>query len=141
VFAIGDLAHVVDPKAGRLVPGVAPAAQQMGRFVGRIIRDAVAGVPGPRPAFHYRDKGTMATIGRNRAVAEVGRLRLTGFLAWLAWSVVHVAFLVGFRNKLMVLLGWGWNYLLWRKGARLITGDRQLAAGRAEQRVGVTRVS
>jgi len=123
VFVVGDLAHVADPATGRPVPGLAPAAMQMGRFVGRIIAAELTGGASPRPAFKYFDKGTMATIGRNRAVAQVGPFRLGGFIAWLAWSVIHIAFLVGFRNRTMVLLGWAWNYVAWRKGARLITGD------------------
>jgi NADH dehydrogenase len=123
VFVIGDLAHVADAATGRPVPGLAPAAMQMGRFVGRLIAAELTGRATPRPAFKYFDKGTLATIGRNRAVAQIGPLRLGGFVAWLAWSLVHITFLVGFRNRLMVLLGWAWNYVVWKKGARLITGD------------------
>lgn len=128
VFVIGDMAHLRDPVDGRPVPGVAPAALQMGRFVAGIIRDALArGGPSPvRRPFHYVDKGTMATVGRARAVAEVRGLTLAGFPAWLLWSTVHVAYLIGFRNRLSVLLNWAWQWLFQARGARLITGNPPL---------------
>jgi NADH dehydrogenase len=123
VFAIGDLAYV--PRNGEPVPGLAPAAMQMGRHVGRLIaREARgAGRSDARAPFRYRDKGTLATIGRGKAVAEIGRFRFGGLTAWLLWVFVHVLFLIGFRNRLMVLLDWAYAYLTFHRGARLITGD------------------
>jgi NADH dehydrogenase len=136
VFVIGDQAHVVDPASGAMVPGVAQGAIQAGRYVGRIIaaetRAAAAGRPlPPRPPFRYRDKGSLATIGRNKAVAEIGRWRSQGFVAWALWAVVHVMFLVSFRNRLTVMLNWMWNYVLYDRGARLITGDDRVRVRRS----------
>lgn len=110
VFVAGDLAAV----AG--VPGVAPAAMQMGRHVGKVISS------GKRTPFVYRDKGSLATIGRARAVADIKGLRFGGFFAWLAWLVIHIFYLIGFRNRFFVLVGWAWHYLTFRRGARIITG-------------------
>lgn len=125
VFVVGDLMACRDPKAGELVPGVAQAAMQSGRFVGRLIAAELAGSSREElGAFHYRDKGSMATIGRARAVAEIGSLRIGGFVAWVLWSVVHVSFLIGFRSKLFAILEWSWLYIFWSRGARLITGRR-----------------
>ncbi len=128
VFVVGDQMAKNDPGSGKPVPGVAQGAMQSGRFVGRLIRAEVealaAGRPAPpRPEFRYHDKGSMATIGRARAVAEIGRLRFGGFPAWLLWSLVHVSFLIGFRGKLLAMLEWAWMYLFWSRGARLITGE------------------
>jgi len=124
VFVVGDLASAKDPETGEPVPGLAPAAMQMGKYVGRRIHEEVAGgrAANRRKPFRYLDKGTMATIGRARAVAEIGGARFGGLFAWLLWSVVHIAFLIDFRNRLFVLLSWIWSYLLFSKGARLITG-------------------
>lgn len=124
VFAIGDIAAVTDPKTSEPVPGVAQGAIQMGRFVGDLIRDEITGKCSPqnRPAFQYHDKGQMATIGRSRAVAAIGRSHYRGFVAWLLWGIVHVLFLVGFRNRFAVLAQWIWDYITFAKGARLITG-------------------
>jgi len=130
VFVIGDLAHVVDPYTRQPVPGVAQAALQMGRHVARLIRAEVAGAPPSRPAFRYRDKGSLATIGRNRAVAQLGRHHFGGFVAWLLWSLVHIVPLIGFRNKLSVLLAWLWSYVSLAKSARLITGRPQMRVKR-----------
>jgi len=124
-FATGDLMSYTDPKIGSEVPGVAQGALQSGAFVGRVIAREIAG--GSRSDlgdFHYKDKGSMATIGRARAVAQVGSLRFGGFFAWLLWSIVHILFLIGFRNKLFALLEWSWLYVFWSRGARLITGGR-----------------
>jgi NADH dehydrogenase len=119
VFVIGDLAAV--EQAGRPVPGVAPAAIQMGRHVARSIRLDLAGQP--RQAFRYRDKGSFATIGRGKAVGEVtGGLRLSGFPAWVAWLAIHIFFLIGFRNRVLVIFQWAYSYVTFRRGARLITG-------------------
>jgi NADH dehydrogenase len=117
VFAAGDVAHV--ELEGKLVPGVAPAAMQMGRAVARNVLADLGGKP--RAPFRYKDKGAMATIGKNRAIAETGKLRLTGFVAWLAWLFIHVWYLVGFKNRFGVFLTWVWSYLLSTRGARLIT--------------------
>ncbi len=125
VFAIGDLARVVDPKTGAEVPGMAPGAMQMGRHVARIIAsEAVSGRPsGVRTPFHYRDKGTLATIGRGRAVATLWGRSFGGWPAWLLWALVHVRYLIGFRNRFMVMLEWAWAYVTYKRGARLITGE------------------
>ena len=122
VFAIGDLALVLGAD-GRPVPGVSPAAMQMARHVARLIEDAL-GPEGKsrRPPFRYRNKGTMATIGRSAAVAQMGRFGFSGFPAWLAWLGVHLIFLIGFRNKVAVLLQWAYAYLTYKRGARIITG-------------------
>ncbi len=133
-FAIGDLAALADPKSGRPVPGVAQGAIQMGQFVGRLIREQLAADAAPeaeaaadeRPAFSYRDKGNMATIGRARAVADVAGRSFGGFFAWLLWSVVHVAFLIGFRSKLLVMVNWAWQWFFQARGARLITGSPEI---------------
>ncbi|MFO0996752.1 MAG: NAD(P)/FAD-dependent oxidoreductase [Alphaproteobacteria bacterium] len=120
VFAIGDTALANGPD-GRPLPGVAPVAKQQGRFVGRLIRKRVAG-PAATAVFHYRNYGNLATIGRKAAVVDFGRFRLSGLLAWLLWGTVHVFFLLGFRNRLSVLLSWAWAYVTFQRGARLITG-------------------
>jgi NADH dehydrogenase len=110
VFVAGDLALVEG------VPGVAPAAMQMGRHAGRVI------ATGERKAFRYRDKGSLATIGRARAVADIKGIRFGGFAAWFAWLAIHIFYLIGFRNRFFVLAGWAWHYLTFRRGARIITG-------------------
>lgn len=122
VFVIGDLAAVLDDR-GRAVPGVSPAAIQMARHVARLIREDIESPrrsSDPRRPFRYRDKGTMATIGRSAAVAKLGRLEFSGFPAWLAWLFVHLIFLIGFDNKLTVLTQWAWSYFTYRRGARII---------------------
>jgi NADH dehydrogenase len=122
VFAIGDMVFV--PLAdGRPVPGVSPAAMQMGVHVGKIIKDEIrnGAPPATRPAFKYWDKGTMATIGRSAAVAWVGRFKFSGLLAWLAWLFIHLIFLVGFRNRVAVLMQWAYSYFSYKRSARLIT--------------------
>jgi NADH:ubiquinone reductase (H+-translocating) len=124
VFAIGDMAFVVD-RDGQAIPGVSPAAMQMARHASEIILDelqVVSTEQARRPAFSYRDKGTMATIGRSSAVAKIGNLMFSGFAAWMTWLLVHVVFLIGLRNKLFVLLQWTYSYFTYRKGARIITG-------------------
>ena len=95
---------------------------QQGRWIARNIRRELAGKP--REAFHYRDKGQMATIGRSKAVLEMGKLKLTGWLAWMAWLLVHIYYLSGFKNRLFVLMQWAWSYWTYRKGARLIVDYR-----------------
>ena len=124
VFVIGDLAHVTDA-GGKPVPGVAPAAMQMARHVADLIDEELASGtrrPGERPPFKYWDKGTMATIGRSAAVAWAGPIRLHGWIAWVAWLSIHLLFLVGLRNKLAVILQWGYAYFTYKRGARIITG-------------------
>jgi NADH dehydrogenase len=118
VSVVGDLAAI--EQDGRPVPGVAPAAIQMGEHAAANVRRALAGEP--LAPFRYRDKGSLATVGRRRAVAVLGRLRLSGFVAWLAWLSVHIFFLIGFRNRLVVLLTWAWAYLTYDRSARLIVG-------------------
>jgi NADH dehydrogenase len=121
VFVVGDLATVPE------VPGVAPAAMQMGRHVARLIRSDLRGKA--RQPFVYRDKGSLATIGRARGVADFGAVRFSGFLAWVSWLAVHIFYLIGFRNRILVLISWAWSYVSFRRGARIITGqpkpDRQ----------------
>jgi len=141
IFAIGDMALVLEAD-GNPVPGVSPAAMQMGQHVAKLIareigavqpltrssitlspsgeeRDGVRGNPG-RPAFKYWDKGTMATIGRSAAVALIGKIKLSGFIAWLAWLFIHLIFLIGFRNRVAVLWQWTYAYLTYKRGARII---------------------
>ncbi len=129
IFVLGDLAHVA--QEGRLVPGVAPAAIQMGRHAARAIRADLDG--SARPPFRYRDKGNLATIGRARAVAEIAGLELSGFLAWLIWAFVHILYLIGFRNRLIVMVEWGWSYLWFRRGIRLITGSPRIDLAHARE--------
>src|SRR5213593_2841352 len=123
VFAIGDMALVLDDE-GKPVPGVSPAAMQMAKHVARIIRDelGLGRQRAARPPFRYWDKGTMATIGRSAAVAKIGKIEFNGFLAWVAWLFVHLIFLIGFRNRLAVLLQWAYSYVAYKRGARIITG-------------------
>ncbi len=120
IFCIGDTACALDA-GGKPLPGLAPVAKQQGAYVARHLRAALAGKALPRP-FRYRSFGTMATIGRRAAVADLGWVRLDGTLAWLLWSAVHVSFLIGFRNRTVVMLDWLWSYFTFQSGARLITG-------------------
>jgi NADH dehydrogenase len=146
VFVIGDLAAAKDEQ-GKMLPGVAPVAIQEGRFVAKLIREEVErrgsnnnpeGAPPlsrpvrqsggfeSRPAFHYWDKGSLATIGRAAAVAQFGKIHISGFIAWLSWLFVHILFLIGFRNRLLVFIQWAWSYVTYERGARLITGSTYL---------------
>src|SRR5215212_3529503 len=120
IFVIGDMASLKDPR-GQPLPGVAQVAMQQGAWAAANILRAIEGKPAR--AFRYRDLGNMATIGRNSAVADIRGLRLTGFVAWLAWAVVHILNLIGFRNRVLVGLQWLWSYLTLQRGARLITGS------------------
>jgi NADH dehydrogenase len=123
VFAVGDMALVLQPD-GKPVPGVSPAAMQMANHVVRIIEDELSLGAGraPRPPFKYWDKGTMATIGRSAAVAYSGPIKMHGFIAWLAWLFVHLVFLIGLRNKILVFLQWVYSYFTYTRGARIIIG-------------------
>jgi NADH dehydrogenase len=128
VFVIGDLAALKDA-SGKIVPGVAPAAMQEGDFVAKVIRreveprQALQGQSAHREAFQYWDKGSLATIGRAAAVAQFGKIHISGFMAWLAWLFVHILFLIGFRNRVLVFIQWAWSYFTYERGARLITGS------------------
>jgi NADH dehydrogenase len=136
VFVLGDAASAPDAVTGQPVPGLAPAAMQMGKHVAKILRaelaaggpaarpvaTAPATAPPARPAFHYLDKGVMATIGKRRAVADIRGWRFAGVVAWLAWSLIHVMFLIGFRSKFFVMAGWVHDYFVHGREARLITG-------------------
>ncbi|MBS1787529.1 MAG: NAD(P)/FAD-dependent oxidoreductase [Acidobacteria bacterium] len=120
VFAIGDMTLFI--QNGAPLPGVSPVAMQMGRCVARNIQNDLNG--NPREKFHYTDKGSMATIGRKAAIAHVGKLKLSGFPAWLFWLGLHIWFLIGFRNRFAVMFNWAWSYFTYQRGARLITGRR-----------------
>ncbi len=120
VFAIGDMTYL--EQDGKPLPGVSPVAMQMGRCVARTIENDLAGKP--YKEFRYFDKGNMATIGRKAAIAEMGKLHLSGFMAWMAWLMVHIFFLIGFRNRVAVIFNWAWSYFTYQRGARLITGRR-----------------
>jgi NADH dehydrogenase len=125
VFVIGDLAALKD-SSGKLLPGVAPVAILEARFVAKLIRREIQSKSAPRPAFHYYDKGSLATIGRAAAVAQFGKIHISGFMAWLAWLFVHILFLIGFRNRVLVFIQWAWSYFTYERGARLITGSTNL---------------
>jgi NADH dehydrogenase len=127
IFVIGDLAAAKD-EHDKLLPGVAPNAIQQGQYVGKLLRNEVeagAAKP-PRRPFHYWDKGSLATIGRAAAVADFGRIHISGYFAWLSWLFVHIFFLIGFRNRLLVFIQWAWSYITYERGARLITGGTEL---------------
>lgn len=118
VFVIGDMCSF--EQDGARLPGLSPVAIQQGRFAARAIRASLDG--GPRGEFRYNDRGKMATVGRSRAVAETHGMRLTGFVAWMVWLLVHLWFLIGFRSRLIVMFEWFWSYATYGRGARLITG-------------------
>jgi NADH:ubiquinone reductase (H+-translocating) len=128
VFVVGDMAFAKSAKNGEVVPGVAPAALQMGKYAAKIIAAEVSGeaTPDQRKAFNYWDKGILATIGRAKAVARIGKLKFGGFIAWLMWSLIHILYLVNFRNRIAVFSSWVWNWFLNARDARLITGDARL---------------
>ena len=125
VFVIGDLASMKDAE-GKPLPGVAPVAMQQGKFVARQIAADLAG--NPRESFHYVDKGSLATIGRAAAIAQFGKIHISGFIAWLAWLFIHILFLIGFRNRIIVMFQWAWSYLTYERAARLITGESRVIA-------------
>jgi NADH dehydrogenase len=126
-FVIGDAAYLVDSASGKQVPGVSQGALQMGRYVAKVIEaelrgGAPAGQKLRSKGFHYKDLGSMATVGKSRAVVEIGRLHFGGLLAWFAWMALHITVLIGFRNRVAVLLSWIYSYIFFRRGSRLITG-------------------
>jgi NADH dehydrogenase len=121
IHVIGDLANFAH-QGGKPLPGVAPVAMQQGRYVARLIQKRLSGKP--VPPFHYFNKGNLATIGRNRAVAEFGKLHLSGFVAWFVWVFVHLMYIVEFENRLLVLVEWVFNYITRNRGARLITNEK-----------------
>jgi len=123
VFVIGDLASLKD-EHGKMLPGVAPVAMQEGMAVAHNIERDLHGES--RKNFHYTDKGNLATIGRAAAVAQFGKLHISGYVAWLSWLFIHIFFLIGFRNRMIVLMQWAWSYFTYERGARLITGDQRL---------------
>ncbi|HEY2533428.1 MAG TPA: NAD(P)/FAD-dependent oxidoreductase [Xanthobacteraceae bacterium] len=136
IFAIGDTALAIDA-AGKQLPGVAPVAKQQGVYLGNLIKARLR--DGEVLPFHYRNYGNLATIGRKAAVIDFGWIHLRGFVAWVIWSVAHIFFLIGFRNRIMVALNWLWAYFTFQRGARLITGsdfDSTICAhkGRSESR-------
>ncbi len=118
IFVLGDLAHCPGPK-GTPLPAVAPVATQMGRYAAQVIEDQLANRT--TPPFNYHDLGSMATIGRSNAVAQLPWFKLSGFLAWVAWLFIHLMNLIEFQNRVLVLMQWSWNYVTWRRAARLIT--------------------
>lgn len=119
IFVIGDVAACKDEK-GQPLPGIAPVAMQQGKFVASLILSRIAGSEEPA-VFHYWDKGNLATVGRSFAVADLGKIKLSGWFAWVAWLAVHIYYLIGFRNRLLVVLQWAWGYVTFQRGARLIT--------------------
>jgi NADH dehydrogenase len=110
------------------LPGLAPVAMQEGRYAAKVISRQLAGRGAP-PAFHYRDKGTLATIGRARAVADIRGLHISGFIAWAAWLLIHIFYLIGFENRIVVLFRWGYSYVTRGRGSRLITEGARLTEG------------
>jgi len=135
VFVIGDLASLKD-EHGKMLPGVAAVALQEGAAAAHNIQHDLRRAP--RENIHYFDKGSLATIGRNAAVAQFGKIHLSGFIAWLSWLFIHIFFLIGFRNRITVLLQWAWSYFTYERGARLITGDQGLPSWEELRREGQT---
>jgi NADH dehydrogenase len=134
IFVIGDLANYTH-QTGKPLPGIAPVAMQQGRYVAGVIAARIKNEP--VAPFHYRDRGTMAIIGRASAVADLGRLRFSGYFAWLAWLFVHLLYLVEFQNKILVLIQWGWYYFTRNRAARLIVGDMSRAPTHGDDRKAV----
>jgi NADH dehydrogenase len=122
VFVIGDLACFTH-QTGKPLPGVAPAAMQQGLHAARNVTQACQGKP--LEEFHYRDKGNLATIGRAAAVADLGKIKLTGWIAWLAWMAIHIFFLIGFRNRFVAMFNWAWTYITYDRAAMLIVGPEE----------------
>ena len=138
VFVIGDAAYLIDSKSGHQVPGVSQGALQMGRYVAKVIQQDLGGTRKARDqGFHYRDLGSMATVGKSRAVAEIGPFRFAGFLAWLAWLALHITVLIGFRNRISVFVSWVYAYVFFRRGSRLITRHAEAREAPKSSRVGL----
>lgn len=131
VFAIGDIASMATEDSPRGHPQVAQVALQQGKYLGKVMKHVISGRNYQKP-FRYKDKGSLATIGKRRAVADLGKFRFAGYLAWILWSVVHLFSISGFRNKLMVGLNWAWNYMTFDKGNRLIISHFEHKAVKAE---------
>ncbi len=121
IFVIGDTASAMQD--GKLLPGVAPVAMQAGRYVASVITERIRDPQGQHAPFHYHNKGNLATIGRSFAILEMGKLRLTGFIAWVMWLTIHIFYLIGFRNRFLVFFQWMWAYFTFQRGTRLITFD------------------
>jgi len=132
IFVAGDLACFTH-QTGKPLPGTAPVAMQQGRFLARTIRRDLQGKS--REQFHFADRGQMATIGRSRAIVEVGRLKVAGFSAWLLWLVIHIYYLTGFQNRLLVVLQWAWSYISYTRGARLILNKEWRTRPRVEHKL------
>jgi NADH dehydrogenase len=130
ILVIGDLANFRDP-SGKPLPGIAPVAMQQGRYAADLVQARLRGLN--LPPFRYKDRGTMATIGRAAAVVDLGWLRFSGFFAWLTWLLVHLTYLIEFGNKLLVLMQWAWNYFTRNRSARLITGESPFPLTRKEE--------
>jgi NADH dehydrogenase len=130
IFVVGDTAAVVDEE-GRLVPGIAPAAKQMGHYAASVIAARATGKAAPGP-FRYRHQGDLATIGRKAAVVKLRHLTLTGFLGWAFWGLAHVYFLIGLRNRIAVAFSWAWDYVTFGRRARLITEPADARPAEAE---------
>ena len=133
IFVVGDLANF-SHQNGKPIPGVAPVAMQEGQYIASLLQKRLEGKD--LPPFHYIDRGSLAVIGRNAAVVDLGKIKFSGLLAWLAWVFIHIYYLIEFDNKLVVMLQWGWNYFTRKRGARLITGEEsllQVAVDRHEQ--------
>lgn len=136
VFVAGDNAAFTPEGGGEILPGVAQTAMQMGRYAGLAIAEEIRGgrapAQTPRAAFRYRDKGAMAIIGKNHAIADINGLQVTGFVAWMLWAVVHIAFLVGFRNRLRVLFDWAVRWFADTHDARIILGNATTTVSRPQ---------
>jgi NADH dehydrogenase len=124
IFVIGDLAHFAHTPEGKPLPGVAPVAMQEGKYVAKLITQRLRDKT--LSAFAYSDFGSLAVIGENQAVVDLGFFRFSGFLAWFVWVVAHIYYLIEFDNKLIVMIQWAWNYFTRNRGARIITGREEL---------------
>jgi len=129
VFVVGDMARIADKKTGKDVPGVAPAAMQMGRHAAAVIAREAKGLTRARTPFIYKDKGNLATIGRAKAVGLIGRVQLRGSIAWWGWLLIHIVYLIGYRSRAIVLIQWAWAWFTFERGARLITNPLMRSKG------------
>lgn len=122
IFVVGDAANFIEN--GKSLPGIAPVAMQQGRYIGKLIKNRLENRD--IPSFNYSDKGSMATIGRAKAIFQAGNIKLSGFIAWIMWAFIHIMYLIGFRNRYRVMAEWVWYYISFKPGARLITGERRV---------------